>query len=415
MVGIADGKLPGLSTGESPPVILHVDIDCFYAACERLREPELVGQPVVIGMGYDAEDPHGAVATASYEARDYGVESAMPISKALERLPRRVDAETDPDLDVEHAGFYRPVDMNYYKQVSEDVRAILRDSADTIEPVSIDEAYLDLSAHVDWGDVEAFSARLKDRIKSEVGVVPSLGVAPTKSAAKVASDRDKPDGLVIVQPGTVQDFFASLDIETIHGIGPVTADALREMGIDTGQDLVDADPTVLVDRFGSRGREFYQRALGDDPRSVSPPDDPKSLSRESSTGDPITDIDAKRRLIGELADDVAKRATDKDALYQTVGIKVVTPPYDVHTRAQSLSGPIDDPDLVNSIARDLLEEFAETSVRKLGVRVSNLVFSDRYQADLDTWDGVETVTPRELPTPTDPGRVHQTTLHDFIE
>lgn len=417
MVGMAESSLPGTQSGDDPPpIVLHVDIDCFYAACEQLREPELAGQPVVIGMGYDAEDPHGAVATASYEAREYGVESAMPIEKALELLPRRIDAEADPDLDVEETGFYRPVDMEFYQTVSSDIRSILRDAADTFEPVSIDEAYLEVTDRTNWDDVEALAGDLKAEITREIGVTSSLGVAPTKSAAKVASDHDKPDGLVVVKPGEVQEFFAPLDIEEIHGIGPVTADALRDLGIETGEDLAAADPVELEELFGSRGREFYSRARGHDPRPVAPPDDPKSLSRESSTGEPITDSDAKRELVSDLAQAVAQRASNKDALYQTVGIKVVTPPFDVQTRDHSLPGPVDDPELVETIALDLLDEFTDAPVRKLGVRVSNLVFSDRYQANLGTWSGNHAVAPSQLAAlgGRETRELRQLTLLDFV-
>ncbi len=383
----ASGNLPGVAESESPDrIIVHIDMDCFYAACERLREPALRGEPVVIGMGYDEADPHGAVATASYEAREFGVESAMPISEALELLPRRTDVD---EIDVPQAetGYYRPVDMEFYESVSTEVQAILETHADTFEPVSIDEAYLDVTSRTEWDAVTEFARAIKQEITDDVGVTASVGVAPTKSAAKVASDQDKPDGLVVVQPGTVAEFFAPLDVEDVHGIGPVTAGDLRSMGIETAGNLANADPARLEDAFGSRGREFYERAQGNDPRPVSPPDDPKSLSREQSVGDPITAIDEKREVVRTLAHAVAERATNKNALYRTVGIKVVTPPFDVHTRAHSLSGPVDDPELVERIAIDLLEEFAEPAVRKLGVRVSNLSFSEREQVDLDQWDG----------------------------
>lgn len=414
MVGISDGSLPGAPTGEgSPPIICHVDMDCFYAACEQLREPALAGEPVVIGMGYEAEEPHGAVATASYEARDYGIESAMPIRQALEILPRRSDV--DEASDDAPSGFYRPVDMEFYREVSQAVRAVLRERADTFEPVSIDEAYLDVSERTSWDGVTGFARELKAEIAQEVGVTASLGVAPTKSAAKVASDHDKPDGLVVVRPGDVQSFFAPLDIEAIHGIGPVTAEDLRDLGIETGGDLAAADLTILEDRFGARGREFYDRARGTDPRPVAPPDDPKSLSRESSTGEPISAFEEKRELIRELAHAVAQRARDKNALYQTVGIKVVTPPFDVHTRDHSLSGPVDDPGLVEAIAVDLLDEFDDTPVRKLGVRVSNLSFSERFQANLESWEGTESVSPREFAPSagSESESIRQLTLLDF--
>ncbi len=377
-----DGTLPGVSDA-NPQVVCHVDMDCFYAACERLREPALRGAPVVVGMGYESGDSHGAVATASYEARAYGVESAQPISQALEVLPRKITAANDPTLDVDDAGFYRPVDLEYYNEVAEEIREILHAEAETVREVSIDEAYLDVTETASWdGDPEAFGAKLKRRISEAVGVTASVGIAPTMSAAKVASDYDKPDGLVVVEPGGVREFLAPLDVEEVHGIGPVTARELREMGIETAGELAEADASVIGERFGDRGREVRRYARGDDDRNVEPRGKPKSLSRESAFTESTADSDEKRERIQLLAADVAERASQRDALYQTIGIKVVEPPFDVQTRAQSLPGPVEDADLVESVALELLAEFEETSVRKLGVRVSNLSFTEEDQTNL---------------------------------
>ncbi|QPV63031.1 DNA polymerase IV [Halosimplex litoreum] len=397
------GDLGSLGADATPDQILcHVDMDCFYAACERLREPALEGQPLVVGMGYESAETHGAVATASYEARAFGVESAMAISEALERLPRKVEAARDPDLDVEEAGFYRPVDLEYYDDVAADVKAVLHDAAEVVREVSIDEAYLDVTDRVVWGGddvsdddvgdgdphpVETFARSLKERIEAEAGVVASVGVAPTMSAAKIASDYDKPDGLVVVEPGEVRDFLAPLDVAEIHNVGPVTARQLREMGIETAGDLAAADPEDVREAFGERGLAVRRYARGEDPREVTPVGEPKSLSRESAFTEPTDDGERKREKVRALAADVAERAQREGALYRTIGIKVVTPPYDVNTRAESLPGPVDDPDLLESTALDLLAEFAEEQVRKLGVRVSKLDFAESDQASLAGFEG----------------------------
>jgi DNA polymerase IV (DinB-like DNA polymerase) len=375
--------LPGAPTSEDR-IVLHVDMDCFYASCERLREPKLRGEPVVVGMGYEEGEQTGAVATASYEAREYGVESAMGISSALDRLPRREDTHDDPDT-----AWYRPVDMDFYESVSEDVRAILEELADTLRIVSIDEAYLDVTGRTAWDVAEGFGRHVKQRIDRAVGVPASVGVAPNMSTAKIASDHDKPDGLVVVSPDEVADFLAPLPVGDIHGIGPVTADELTDMGIETAADLADADPTILRDKFGERGEEFHRRALGDDPRPVEPRGKPKSLSRESAFDGAVEDFALVTERATGLANAVAQRARRRGALYRTIGVKVVTPPYDVNTWATSLSGPIDEPDLVESVALDLLEEFDGERIRKVGVRVANLSFSDRDQADLESWETVD--------------------------
>jgi DNA polymerase IV (DinB-like DNA polymerase) len=393
-------RLPG--TPEDDRVVCHVDMDCFYAACERLKEPALEGQPVVVGMGYEPEDDIGAVATASYEAREYGVESAMAITEALERLPRKLDAVDDPDADPDDAGFYRPVDMEFYKSVSADVKAVLHEHADVVREVSIDEAYLDVTETTGWEDVRAFARKLRTRIEDRAGVVASVGVAPNMSAAKIASDHDKPDGMTVVEPGDVRDFLAPLDVADVHGVGPVTARQFREMGIETAGDLASADIEAVVDRFGDRGREVYRYARGEDTREVTPKGDPKSLSRESAFGQATEDHERVRERAQALATDVAERAERKDALYQTIGVKVVEPPFDINTRARSLSGPVSDPDLLESVAMDLLAEFEGCRVRKVGVRVSNLSFTEGDQASLDGFagegTGVESAGSLDRPT-----------------
>ncbi|WP_335998907.1 DNA polymerase Y family protein [Halorientalis halophila] len=387
-----DGRLPGVARDRREQVICHVDMDCFYAACERLREPALEGEPLVVGMGYESGDTHGAVATASYEAREFGVESAMAISQALELLPRRADADPDDEdiPDPEESGFYRTVDLEYYESVASEVKDVLHDTADTVREVSVDEAYLDVTDTVDWDEAEQFGDDLKSRIESEVGVAASVGVAPAMSAAKIASDHDKPDGLVVVEPGEVRSFLAPLPVEEVHNVGPVTARELRSMGVETAGDLAEADVDRLADRFGERGREIWSYARGEDERPVEPVGKPKSLSRESAFTDATADPERKRDRVRALAGDVAERARGKDALYQTIGIKVVTPPFDVHTRAESLPGPVQDGALVEDVALDLLEEFRGDEVRKVGVRVSNLDFSDSEQTSLTGFEGADT-------------------------
>ncbi|QZX99044.1 DNA polymerase Y family protein [Halobaculum rubrum] len=391
--------LPGAPTPDDRDerVVLHVDMDCFYASCERLKEPELAGDPVVVGMGYEPGETIGAVATASYEAREFGVESAQPISGALERLPRVADADpADPDApDPAESGHYRPVDMAFYKEVASTVKGVLHDAADTVREVSIDEAYLDVTDRTSWetgdgsGDAplaEGLARHVRERIEREAGVPASVGVAPNMATAKVASDYDKPEGLTVVEPGEAADFLAPLSVSDIHGVGPVTASDLAEMNIETAGDLAAADPADLEARFGSRGREFHERANGRDDREVTPAGRPKSLSRESASR--TGDADTQRERVRALAADVAERARSRGAMYRTIGVKVVRPPFDVNTRADSLPGPVDDPDLVEEVALDLLEEFAGESVRKLGVRVSNLSFAAEEQATLGGYEGV---------------------------
>ncbi len=388
---VDDPSLPGVSTPrqeDDDPIVLHVDADCFYAACERLREPGLEDEPVVVGMGYEPGDTIGAVATASYEARAYGVESAQPISTALERLPRRADVREadDPETPLEESGYYRPVDMEHYKSVSSEVKAILHDCADVVRDVSVDEAYLDVSARTAWSVVDGFARHVKQRISREVGIDVSIGVGPSMSVAKIASDFDKPDGLTVVHPEDVQSFLAPLPVDDLHGVGPVTARELRSMGLETAGDVAGADPDPLLERFGERGRDLYERARGNDERAVEPKGLPKSFSRESAFDGPVEDPEPKHERVVRLAEAVAARAQREGALYRTVGVKAVLPPFDVNTREQSLPGPVDDPDLVVDIALELFEEFDHDPVRKLGVKVANLEFSEAEQPSFDDID-----------------------------
>ena len=395
---------------EEDRVVFHVDMDCFYASCERLREPELRGEPVVVGMGYEPGETVGAVATASYEAREFGVESAMPISEALDLLPRRgegdaADHEATPDGDAAIAaetGHYRPVDLEFYESIAAEVKDVLHDAADVVREVSIDEAYLDVTDRTSWGIAgggggpepsaaagpadartlaEGYARHVKERIEREAGVPASVGVAPDMSTAKVASDADKPDGLVVVPPGSVEEFLAPLPTAALHGVGPVTERALADRGIETAGDVAAADPESLTAELGERGRELYRRARGEDNRAVTPRGLPKSLSRESSLP-AVADEEEKRETVAALAADVARRARERGCLYRTIGIKAVVPPYDVNTRARSLPGPVDDPELVETVALELLAEFDGAAVRKLGVRVSNLDFAASDQATL---------------------------------
>lgn len=385
-------------------IILHLDMDCFFVACERRREPSLIGEPVVIGGGFDADSPRGAVATASYEAREYGVHSAQPIAQALAQLPRRDPAADNPEPNT---GIYLKGDHEYYRDVSEAVMEIVAEYSETRQQVSIDEVYLDLTATTSWAEVEGVVQELRDRIETEVGVVASVGVAPTKSCAKVASDYNKPDGSCIVHPGEVADFFAPLEIDVVHGVGPVTADRFRNAGIETAGELAALPPQEVVAKFGSNATTLHDRVRGIDPRPVEPRGDPKSISKEQSIS-PTTDMTTKESVVRQLADQVNRRVARQDARYRTVGIKVVATPFEVNTRERSLHGPVREPAIVEEFTQDLLTEFAETEVRKLGVRVSNLDFSPGDQRRLT---GIDSQTTEEPRSPRQ--RLGQTRLTDF--
>lgn len=367
-------------------IIIHVDCDCFYAACERTRESKLQGEPLVIGMGYDTGETHGAVATASYEAREHGVESAMPIEEALTKLSRReTHSEESQETPNTNTAYYRPVDIEFYEQKGERIHELLKEKADVFEPISIDEAYLDATSKTGWEEVQQYITAIKNEVLEKENIPVSIGVAPTKSAAKLASDYNKPNGVKIVKPGRVREFFADIPVSDIHGVGEVTAEKLHKMGIKTGDGLATADPSRLSDRFGSRGREIHQRARGHDPREVSPPENPKSISNESSLGkDGVPAAECRTRLEA-LCEKVGARVKNKNAFFRTVSVKVVLLPFDVKTRAYSLPGETQSEALIHDVVDDLFSEFHGEEIRKVGVRVSNLSFSSTKQKSLDDW------------------------------
>ena len=390
--GRTEAQLGTRSDAIPEQIVVHVDCDCFYAACERRRDPALRETPVVVGMGYEQSAPDGAVATASYDARAHGVEAAMPIATARQQLPRMVDADpTDPEApDPAECGYYRPVDMAYYEDVGESLREVLATRADVLEPISIDEAFLDVTDNTTWDGAGQFAETLQETIAAELDIPVSIGVAPTKSAAKIAADEGKPAGTTVVEPTALVDFLAPLSVDVLPGVGPVTESTLQADGIETVGELAAADPGPLVDQFGRRGRLLYRRARGIDSRQVTPPDDPKSLSKEQSFQEPLQELAAKQEALGTLVTAVTGRADDRGVLYRTIGIKVIAPPYEVTTRAETLPGPINDRDVVHETATALLQEFAETPIRKLGVRLGKLLVTDTEQPTLGAWSGSET-------------------------
>lgn len=261
----ANGAEPMPSGSISDRAIVHLDLDAFYAAVEMLEKPELSGKPVIVG---GRPEGRGGAATASYAARRYGVHSAMPTAKALRLCPQAVVLA--PRFDV-------------YRTYSGRVRAILRETAPLVEAMSIDEAYLDLTDRVDaWQQSVEAAHRLQERVRAEVGLSASLGVATNKLVAKVASDYDKPGGLTVVQPGDEAAFLAPLPVRAIWGVGPVTAEKLAAMGVSTIGGLARVSERELETHFGHHGRAMARRARGLDRRPVSAARERKSVSREKT-------------------------------------------------------------------------------------------------------------------------------------
>jgi DNA polymerase-4 len=352
------------------PAILHVDLDAFFAAVEQRDRPELRGKPVIVGGGGPTD--RGVVSAASYEARAFGVHSAMPLRTAAALCP---------------GGIFVPVDGAKYQAVSRQVMAILRRFTPLVEPVSIDEAFLDVTgSQALFGDGESIGRQIRAAILDEVRLTASVGVATTKLVAKVASDLRKPDALVVVQPGQEADFLAPLPITRLWGVGARTAEALREFGVTTIGDLAGLDRAVLERRFGKHGGALALRARGVDPDPVSDRAPAKSIGHEHTFDVDTSDRDVIERTLLAMAEGVAGRLRASGVKAATVTVKIRDSTFRTITRQRTLSEPTD---LTEPIWRAALElarpEVRAIRVRLLGVTASNL--GERVQLQLFSGEG----------------------------
>ncbi len=351
--------------GVTVPTILHVDLDAFFAAVEQRDHPELAGRPVVVGMGGTGD--RGVVSAASYEARRFGVHSAMPIRTARRLCPDCV---------------FVPVDGATYQRVSREVMAILRRFTPLVEPVSIDEAFLDVTAsRALFGDGAAIARQIKDTIRAELQLTASVGVARTKLVAKIGSDLRKPDGLVVVPPGEEAAFLAPLAISRLWGVGPQTAAVLGDFGVKTIGDLARMDRAALVRRLGQHGAALVDRAHGIDPDPVEDPGRAKSISHEHTFDVDTADPDAIERTLLAMAEGVSGRLRDAGTKAATVTVKVRDSAFRTVTRQRTLAEPTD---LTEPIWRTALElarpEFRGRRIRLIGISTSG--FGERQQLEL---------------------------------
>jgi DNA polymerase IV len=350
------------------PTILHVDLDAFFAAVEQRDKPSLRGKPVVVG----GVGGRGVVATASYEARAYGVRSAMSTAEARSRCP--------------HAA-YLSGRFGAYRETSGKVMALLRELSPLVEPLSLDEAYVDLAAaHLEDRSVEGVTAvarRLKDGVHEVTGGLHgSVGVATSKLVAKIASDLDKPDGLVVVPPGTERDLLRPMKVTVIPGVGPATKERLRRVGVHTIADLEQLSQDELVRLLGqAHGTGLYRLARADDDRQVVAEREAKSISVEGTYDTDLVDRRLLAGLLERQAGQVTERLRKARLSGRTVTVKVRLHDFSTHTRSTTLPAPTDDPRVVARLARTLLGELDTSGgVRLLGVGVSGL--ADWIQEDL---------------------------------
>jgi DNA polymerase-4 len=336
--------------------IIHVDMDAFYASVEQRDDPALRGLPVAVG----GKSGRGVVAAASYEARTFGVRSAMPSVTALRRCPDLVFVK--PRFDV-------------YRAVSHQIRAIFADYTPLIEPLSLDEAYLDVTADIRaLGSARAIAEEIRARIKAETGLTASAGVSYNKFIAKLASDQNKPDGLCVIPPARGAAFVASLPVRRFHGVGPVTAKKMEALGILTGADLR-AQPLAFLDaHFGSFSAYLYGAARGEDHRPVRTDRPSKSIGAERTFFDDLTDRGALHAALDNVAEAAWERIERYAALGRTVTLKVRFADFRTITRARSSHIPIADRALFFVTGRDMLDALlpAPLGIRLLGLTLSNI-------------------------------------------
>ena len=338
--------------------IVHIDMDAFYASVEQRDKPELRGLPVAVG---GSPDERGVVAAASYEARVFGVRSAMPMARAVRLCPSLVIVRPD---------FLR------YRAASQAVFAIFRRVTPLVEPLSLDEAYLDVTENV-WGETlgQTVARRIKTEVRSATGLTASAGVAPNKFLAKIASGWKKPDGLTVIAPERVEQFLQKLPVDALWGVGPVTAKRLRDRGIDRLVDVRSASAAVLQDAVGSHAEWLRRLAEGIDERPVEPNQSAKSSGTENTFSEDLTDLAEIRKEIDEMARDGAAWLERKMLFCRTVTIKVRYSDFTTITRSHSTDPATRDADDIAARALALLDktEAGQRPVRLLGVSVHNLV------------------------------------------
>ncbi|MDH2390173.1 DNA polymerase IV [Streptomyces sp. HNM0663] len=348
------------------PTILHLDMDAFYASAEQAAKPSLRGKPVVVGgLG-----PRGVVATASYEARRFGVHSAMPMAQARRLAP--------------NAAYLVPR-FSLYRAVSEQVMELLATLSPLVEPLSLDEAFVDLEAGGsadDSASAQAAGERLRADIRRVTGLTGSVGLAGSKMLAKIASEQAKPDGLLLIEPGTERELLGPLSVRTLPGVGPATGEHLRRAGMTTVADLAEAGEDELVRLVGkAHGTALHHMALGHDDRPVVAERDAKSVSVEDTFDVDLHDRVRVRGEVERLAERCVHRLRAAGRSGRTVVLKVRRFDFSTLTRSETLRGPTDDPAVVREAAARLLESVDTTGgVRLLGVGVSGL--ADYTQEDL---------------------------------
>jgi DNA polymerase IV len=344
-------------------VIAHVDMDAFFVSVELLRRPELRGLPVVVATGTDP-NARGVVMAASYEARRFGVHSALPLATAHRRCPQMKLV---------------PSDIAQYRSASRPVMEILGRYTDAVEVAGLDEAYLDLS---NSPAPKARARRLKTEVRSETGLVCSVGIGPNKLVAKIASDLDKPDGFCVLSSESMLEAVGDRPASLIPGIGPKTYERLQRARIRTVAELAGAEPEALRAALGSGAQDLQQRACGVDNRQLETSRIRKSESRETTFAHDVSDTATLQETLERLSRSVCKGLAQEGVSGRTITVKLRLAPFRTRTRSQTLPQATCDPDVVFGMARELLGRFdLDVPVRLVGVGISSLEREDDAPVD----------------------------------
>lgn len=337
--------------------IIHIDMDAFYASVEQRDFPEYRGKPLIVG---GSPEGRGVVAAASYEVRKFGVHSAMPAAQAVRLCPQAI--------------FVKPR-FEVYREVSDQIREIFFQFTDLVEPLSLDEAYLDVTEnHLNLPSATLIAKKIRQLIKEKTRLTASAGVAHNKFLAKVASDLNKPDGLAVIVPDEADEFLEQLEIGEFHGIGDATESKMNSLGIYTGKDLKKWSEIELVEEFGKTGRYYYNIVRGIDKREVKTHRIPKSIGKERTFTEDIDDLGWINNFLSELAAKISDRLNKKNAAGKTVTLKVRYDDFETITRSNSFSHYINEAEDIADAAISLLEEtqVGNRKVRLLGITISNL-------------------------------------------
>jgi nucleotidyltransferase/DNA polymerase involved in DNA repair len=339
--------------------ILHIDMDAFYASIEQLDHSEYQGKPVIVGADPKGGTGRGVVAACSYEARKFGVRSALPISRAWKLCPQ---------------GIYVRPRMRRYVEVSAQIMEIFRNYTDLVEPLSIDEAFLDITGSVAlFGPPAEIARSIKQEIRERTGLTASAGLAPNKFLAKIASDVRKPDGFMVLQEKDIQTFLQELPISRLWGVGPKTEHRLHELGFRTIGQLAAASRESLVASLGSLGEHLYQLSRGRDNRPVVPHGEPKSISSETTFEVDTGDRELLLRTILELADHVAERLRKEGYRTRKVTLKLRYSSFSTHTKQHALDKFIQTGEDIAAVARTLFGQFPmKQKIRLIGVAAGDL-------------------------------------------